>query len=756
MAHVIDAVIHLRDQFSATLRNVTGNLTAFQRQANVMSRNMIAVGKSVEKVGKSLVVGVTLPIVGMAAASAKAATSFQHEMADIRKEVDATGITTTQTNSLMAEMSKSSLKWSQDFGQSTETINEGLLVLVKDGYTAGEAMSIMGTSLLTARGANEDLATVVDQLGSSLEAYGMKTNDAAKTTQNMAHMADAFAYIANHTKASITSLGSAFSTAGSTAAALHIPMTQTAAAIGILESNGVDAETAATSLKSGLVNLAKPTKKMQTALKEMGFSAFDSKGNMKDLGTTLNEIEKKTEGYTNQQKQAAIATIFGKESLASWNILLHKGGGYLTTLADNANGAAGEVQKLSDAMKDTAQNKFKELEESVHALGVVFGAYILPSIIPLVNKLSELIQGFAAMDEETKKAIVKYAMYAAAVGPVILMVGKITRTIGDAFKRFSELSLAISRAGGALNYLKSPGVIVVIVLLALVAAAVLVATHWDLVKKKFNDFKKVLKDNEVAIRNVAIALGVVFGPALIALGAQAVLTGGQIVVGLIASIISTGVQAAITASIFTGKMIVSLVSFALQAWKTVAVITFQTALFVAQRLGIISASEATSIITAAQWLFNAAMDANPIGVVILALAALGVAIYEVVTHWQDICTWVEKAWNWLTKWNDTEVADKHLDVSMNTTSDGMRAGRNALGTSYWGGGETWVGEHGPEKVTLPKGSRVQNHQSSVNSGSGSISIAKLADMIIVREEADIDKIANALALKIKATALNMA
>ena len=43
-------------------------------------------------------------------------------------------------------------------------------------------------------------------------------------------------------------------------------------------------------------------------------------------------------------------------------------------------------------------------------------------------------------------------------------------------------------------------------------------------------------------------------------------------------------------------------------------------------------------------------------------------------------------------------------------------GNNATGTSYWKGGRTWVGEHGPEVVDLPKGSKVYPHTKSANMG----------------------------------------
>ncbi|WP_143316865.1 phage tail tape measure protein [Clostridium sp. HBUAS56017] len=445
------------------LNNAKPSLQAFGEKAGEVGEKLKATGEKITGVGKSMSAKVTAPIVAGIGVASKLAGEFEHQIADIRKEVEATGIPIDQVDLLMDEMRKSSLQWSEDFGQSTDGINEGLLTLVKDGYSASEAMKIMETSLYTARGANEELATVVDQLGSSLEAYGMKTNDSTKTTENAAHMADSFAYISNHTKASITSLGEAFSVVGATANSLHQPMTQTAAAIGILESNGIEASTAATSLQAGLVNLTKPTKKMQQSLKEMNFTAFDSKGNMKDLGTILNEMEGKMSGWTNKQKEAAIATIFGKESLASWNVLLHKGGDYLTNLANNADNANGEVKHLSDSMKDTPVNKVKELKESTKALGVTFGEDILPMLTPIIEEITAMIKSFASLDSGTKKMIINSALVFAAVGPLLIFLGTIVEKIGSLgvgisklVGGFGKMSTKITEAGGLFNMLTKP------------------------------------------------------------------------------------------------------------------------------------------------------------------------------------------------------------------------------------------------------------------------------------------------------------
>lgn len=48
---------------------------------------------------------------------------------------------------------------------------------------------------------------------------------------------------------------------------------------------------------------------------------------------------------------------------------------------------------------------------------------------------------------------------------------------------------------------------------------------------------------------------------------------------------------------------------------------------------------------------------------------------------------------------------------------GKNVGRNADGTDYWPGGLTWVGERGPELVSLPQGSRVYSAEDSRSMGS---------------------------------------
>lgn len=70
----------------------------------------------------------------------------------------------------------------------------------------------------------------------------------------------------------------------------------------------------------------------------------------------------------------------------------------------------------------------------------------------------------------------------------------------------------------------------------------------------------------------------------------------------------------------------------------------------AVKLGQIAAKTATAVATGVQWLFNAAMTANPIGLVVLGIAALIAIIVLLVTHWSTVTAFLTKTWQGFVNW----------------------------------------------------------------------------------------------------------
>lgn len=93
------------------------------------------------------------------------------------------------------------------------------------------------------------------------------------------------------------------------------------------------------------------------------------------------------------------------------------------------------------------------------------------------------------------------------------------------------------------------------------------------------------------------------------------------------------------------KIGLNLLSLAFQK-QTYVLIAQKTAL-VASTIATKAAAAGTKIVTAAQWLWNAALTANPIGIVIVAIAALvaaGIALYK---NWDVVSAALKKAWDFI-------------------------------------------------------------------------------------------------------------
>lgn len=83
-------------------------------------------------------------------------------------------------------------------------------------------------------------------------------------------------------------------------------------------------------------------------------------------------------------------------------------------------------------------------------------------------------------------------------------------------------------------------------------------------------------------------------------------------------------------------------------------------------------------------------------------------------------------------------------------------GKNALGTPYWRGGPTWVGEHGPEILNIPSGSSIlSNRESRGSSAKKDVNVYLTVQGNVIGNEEFADSVGEHIVTKVKLALGNM-
>lgn len=389
------------------------------------------------------------------------------------------------------------------------------------------------------------------------------------------------------------------------------------------------------------------------------------------------------------------------------------------------------IDMTRESMESLVNVKYDTLSGALGGLWRTIQVDVLQPIgnqlIPYVTKGISAIQKFTdkwnKLGPTTQKTVVKFAAVAASVGPVLMGFGKISTGISTMISSFGKVGGAITRLTGVSGFSGIAKIMTGpfgIAAAAVAVAAILIYKNWDRIApilqkigQRFADFWKTVQPQLEPfinlVKEVASYLKETLEPVFKIVWKAA----GDYVVKFFddVSVIIDGVL-----GVFEG------------------VITFLTGVF--------------------QGNWEKAWH----GIVQAVGSIFGTLESLVKTPLNAVINLVNKAIGAINK----------ISVDLPSAVGGGHIGFNiptiptlAKGTDYWQGGIVQISEKGGEIVDLPSGSRVYPHDKSVQMArqdgrkNYSIAIAKLADSIVVREEADIDKIAEVIVKRIEQAIDNM-
>ncbi|ENZ5542425.1 phage tail tape measure protein [Enterococcus hirae] len=444
----MDSAVSSLKRFKGFVGGISGLGQTVGSAIDKLGSKISTIGGTMETIGKKSTKALTIPIATGIGAAIKSAVTFDNEIQSMGALLDDGSLSANDLKKQLSGLSDASKKWSQQYGVSTSAINDGMAELIKKGYTYNQVLGAMPSILDASKASGEDFNLVMNNSTAVLEQFGLKADSTEETLKNTQRVTDSLTYVANATAAGFSDMGEAMKYVGPVANTAGFSMEETAAAIGLMSNNGIEGSIAGTALRGALTRLLKPSKQNIAGFEQLGISVDDFKNGTLTLPDILDKIKANTEGWTDAQKAAAIATAFGTEAQSGMNVLVHQGGDALRELTEKTRNATGYTKGIADVMNNMAAAKVEKFKSSLNILSITFGEKLLPIFTPAIEKVTDLINKFSELDDGTQKNILKWGALIAAAGPVLQLFGKLTSGVGKFTSFFGKsISTMFEKAG---------------------------------------------------------------------------------------------------------------------------------------------------------------------------------------------------------------------------------------------------------------------------------------------------------------------
>lgn len=390
-----------------------------------MGPKLTKMGDGLKSIGKGLMIGVTAPVLGIAAASGKA-------FAEVDKGLDTVTQATGATGGELKKLQNSFKDVYGNFPEDAETVG-GVLgeVNTRLGFTGKELESATESFLKFSHITGSDGVQAVQLITRAMGDAGIEADEYQSVLDMVAKAAQASGI-------SVDTLADSITKYGAPMRAMGFEMKESIALFSQWEKSGVNTEIAFSGLKKAISNWGKAGKDPREEFKK-----------------TLAEIERTPD--------IASATSLAIEAFGA------KAG---PDLADAIKGGRFSYQEFLKTIEDsqgTVNQTFKDSESGSERFKVAMNKLKLvgadvwasiesafaPVMEELIKKLSVAVDWFSSLSDGSKRSIVIFGGIAAAIGPVVFGLGAFISTVGNAVTVLAPLLASIAKAGGLISFLST-------------------------------------------------------------------------------------------------------------------------------------------------------------------------------------------------------------------------------------------------------------------------------------------------------------
>jgi len=379
------------------------------------------IGETIQSIGSSLTKYVSLPIVGVGIAVTKLGMDFETSLSHV---VGLVGIAQTQVNA----WGKDILNLSGEIGKPPKELADALFFVTSAGIKGAAAMDVLKMSAKGSAIGLGETKVVADLVTSAMNAYGVKNLSASKAT-------DILVMAVREGKAEASELAASMGQVLPIASEMGVTFDQVAATQAAMTRTGTNAAEAATELKSILAGLIKPSKQAEEQLQKMGTSSAEMRKKIREEGLLSALMDLKN--LTNKYGEEAMARVFpniralmGVLDLMGSNLEDNK------KIFEHVTNSQGVLNDAFKATSETIEFRFNQALSTLKANGIKIFDTIKAFLVPILEKLIVVVNflgnKFDGLNDTQKKLIVIFGAIAAAIGPVLIIIGTLISAVATA------------------------------------------------------------------------------------------------------------------------------------------------------------------------------------------------------------------------------------------------------------------------------------------------------------------------------------
>lgn len=393
-----------------------------------LGQRVQAIGGTMQAVGARMTRSITLPLVAAGAASVKLALNYEEAMSHIR------GVNQASAKD-MALYEASVLKMARNVGKAPQELAEALYFVTSAGFEGSKALKILEQSAKASAAGMGKTETIADALTSALNVYRSAGLSAAKAT-------DIMTAAVRVGKMEPEEMAGNIGKVIPMAKQMKVGFGEVAASLSAMTLAGIKTDEAAVALNQFFTTLLKPTKQGVEALKSVKLSYSDLRKELAEKGVvaTMRTLTQAFKGNTE-----GLVKVLGN-ARATRAVLAMTGltAKQLDEVFKGVSKSAGDMNSAFEEAEKTSGHKLRKALATLQATGIEIGTKLAPSLARVAEQVANLIGRFSELSPHTQDAIIKFALLAAAAGPVLSIFGKLTSAVGALIKVWAPLKAMLT------------------------------------------------------------------------------------------------------------------------------------------------------------------------------------------------------------------------------------------------------------------------------------------------------------------------